>query len=153
MPGIKVDGNDVLAMYQITKEAVERARNGEGPTLIESFTYRLGSHSSSDDAVRYRPEGQLESWESRDPITRFEKYLISIKLLTDDSVKVMRQELEDEFTVAVKESELIGPPPLETLFTDVYKDMPFHLQEQMEDLINEQKRLGESEDNSMAFPL
>ncbi len=153
MTGIKVDGNDALAVYQVTKDAVDKARRGDGPTLIESFTYRLGSHSSSDDAVRYRPKGQLESWENRDPIVRFEKYLLSLNLLTNESVKKIRQELEDEFTVAVKESEQIGNPPLETLFTDVYKDMPPHLAEQMENLINEQKRLGESEDNSMAFPL
>ncbi len=153
MPGVKVDGNDVLAMYQVTKDAIERARNGEGPTLIESFTYRLGSHSSSDDAARYRPEGELESWEQKDPIIRFEKYLLSENILTPESIKKIKDDAEEEFTQAVKEAEKVGLPPLETLFTDVYKDMPESLREQMEDLINEQKRLGASEDNSMAFPL
>ncbi|RYY00677.1 pyruvate dehydrogenase (acetyl-transferring) E1 component subunit alpha [bacterium] len=153
MPGIKVDGNDVLAMYHVTKEAVERARNGGGPTLIESFTYRLGSHSSSDDAARYRPSGELESWESKDPILRFEIYLTNEGILTAELIKTIRDDAEEEFTVAVRESEKIGQPSLETLFTDVYKEMPEHLKEQMQDLINEQKRLGESADNSMAFPL
>lgn len=153
MPGIKVDGNDVLAMYNVTKEAIERARNGQGPTLIESFTYRLGSHSSSDDAARYRPAGEYESWEKKDPILRFEQYLINESILTTDSAQQIRTESEDAFTLAVKESEKEGQPNLESLFTDVYKDMPDSLKAQMEELINEQKRLGASEDNSMAFPL
>lgn len=153
IPGVKVDGNDVLAMYTVTKEAIERARNGEGPTLIESFTYRLGSHSSSDDATRYRPADEFESWQSKDPIIRFEKYLINETILTAESAQKIKDESEEAFTQAVREAEKEALPTLESMFTDVYKDMPEHLKEQMEELINEQKRSASSVDDSMAFPL
>lgn len=153
MPGIKVDGNDILAVYQVAKEAIERARNGEGPTLIEAYTYRLGSHSSSDDAARYRSADELSSWEKKDPIIRFELYLKSLGLLTDQDVKDIRENADQMLSDAIKEAEKVGQPALETLFTDVYKDVPQNLREQMNDLINEQKRLGESEDSSLAFPL
>jgi hypothetical protein len=75
MPGIRVDGNDVLAVYRVCREAIERARKGEGPTLVESVTYRIASHSSSDDAARYRDAAEFERWKQRDPILRFQKYL------------------------------------------------------------------------------
>ncbi|MFN8579031.1 MAG: pyruvate dehydrogenase (acetyl-transferring) E1 component subunit alpha [Candidatus Sericytochromatia bacterium] len=153
IPGIKVDGNDVLAMYNVTKEAVERARNGEGPTLIESYTYRLGSHSSSDDATRYRPADEFESWQSKDPIIRFEKFLINESILTNDSAQKIKDDAEEAFTQAVREAEKEALPSLESLFTDVYKDMPNNLKEQMEELIQEQKRSASSVDDSMAFPL
>lgn len=153
MPGIKVDGNDVLAMYHVTKEAAERARNGEGPTLIESYTYRLGSHSSSDDANRYRPEGEFESWQAKDPIIRFEKYLTNEGILNDELIKNIKDESEEAFTQAVREAEKEAAPPIESLFTDVYKDMPDMLKEQMEGLIEEQKNAASEVDESMAFPL
>lgn len=153
MPGVLVDGNDIFAVYQVTKEAAERARRGDGPTLIESSTYRLGAHSSSDDDKRYRPEGQLEEWNKKDPIKRFELYLKNQNLLTDDEISKIKIKAEEQLSKAVKEAEKSGHPKLETLFTDVYEVMPPHLAEQMEMLIDEQKRLGVSEDSSMAFPL
>lgn len=153
IPGIRVDGNDILAVYQVTKEAVERARRGEGPTLIESLTYRLGSHSSSDDATRYRPEDEFNEWQKKDPLIRFEIFLKDRGILTDEDVTAIKENAENIMTEGIKEAEKVGNPPLYTIFTDVYKDMPPHLRQQMEDLISEQKRLGESEDSSLAFPL
>jgi pyruvate dehydrogenase E1 component alpha subunit len=153
MPGIKVDGNDVLAVYEVTREAVQRARNGDGPTLIESNTYRLGPHSSSDNDKLYRPEGELDEWLKKDPIIRFEAFLKKQRILTDDQIAQVRQNAEDEFTAAVREAEKYGPPEIETLFTDVYAEMPPMLKEQMRTLVEEQKRLGRSADSSQAFPL
>ena len=77
MPSIRVDGNDVLAVYEATRAAVERARRGEGPTLIEALTYRLGAHSTSDDPSKYRDESITEEWKTRCPIARFRSLLIA----------------------------------------------------------------------------
>src|SRR5207237_8981797 len=74
-PGVRVDGNDVLASYVVSREAARRARRGEGPTLIEAVTYRRGPHSTADDPSRYRTDEELKTWEALDPIARFEKYL------------------------------------------------------------------------------
>lgn len=153
MPGIKVDGNDVLAMYHVTKQAVEHARNGGGPTLIESYTYRLGSHSSSDDHTRYRDKDEHEKWVKKDPLIRLELYLKNKELLTDQENKDIYQSCEDELNEGIVEAEKFGQPKLNTIFEDVYKEVPYNLKLQMNALIDEQIRLGESVDNSMAFPL
>jgi len=153
MPGIKVDGNDILAMYHVTKEAAERARNGGGPTLIEAFTYRIGPHSSSDDDKRYRKTGEMEEWQEKDPISRFEKYLKAQGIMSEDEFRLVAEKCQEELNEAVREAEKLGPPPLETLFTDVYAEMPANLREQMLHLLDEQTRLGSSADSSEAFPL
>src|SRR5919197_2292621 len=77
MPGVRVDGNDVLAVYAVTRDAAERARGGGGPTLIEAFTYRIGAHTTSDDASRYRDDAAVEAWRARDPIERYRRWLVS----------------------------------------------------------------------------
>jgi pyruvate dehydrogenase E1 component alpha subunit len=82
-PGVRVDGNDVLAVYAVTREAVERARSGGGPTLIEAITYRVGAHSTADDASRYRDEAEVEGWRGRDPIERFRRHLGARGLVED----------------------------------------------------------------------
>jgi pyruvate dehydrogenase E1 component alpha subunit len=74
-PGVQVDGNDVLACYAVTKHALRAARDGQGPTLIEAFTYRMGAHTTTDDPTRYRPAAEVESWRLRDPIARVRTYL------------------------------------------------------------------------------
>lgn len=153
MPGVLVDGNDILAVYYVSKQAAERARNGEGPTLIESNTYRLGPHSSSDDDKRYRPESELSVWKKKDPIFVFEKFLKKQGLMNEDDFARVKKDCDDEIAKAIKEAEKFAPVPLESLFTDVYKDIPPHLHEQMIELIEEQKRLGESVNDTEAFPL
>ena len=131
MPGIRVDGNDLLAVIAATREAVDRARSGGGPTFIESVTFRMGGHSSSDDPTRYRDTDLVKTWEKRDPIPRFEAHLRSRGLLTDADLETWAAELNDEISKAVTGAEAAGPPALETIFTDVYAKMPPHLEEQM----------------------
>ncbi|HSE93379.1 MAG TPA: pyruvate dehydrogenase (acetyl-transferring) E1 component subunit alpha, partial [Methylomirabilota bacterium] len=83
LPGIQADGNDVLAVYAASREAVDRARAGDGPTLIECVTYRLGMHTTADDPTKYRTEEEVRAWERKDPLTRFAAYLGKRNLLED----------------------------------------------------------------------
>ena len=99
-PGVAVDGNDVLAVYEAAKEAVARARRGEGPTLIEARTYRMTAHSSDDDDRRYREREEIEQWRLKDPITRFEKYLLEHGVLDE----AQRDELDEEIKAEVREA-------------------------------------------------
>ena len=99
-PGVEVDGNDVLAVYEAAKEAVDRARNGNGPTLIEAKTYRLTAHSSDDDDRRYRERDEVEDWRKKDPIVRYEHYLEEIELLDEDK----KEEIEDRIKETVAEA-------------------------------------------------
>ena len=99
-PGVAVDGNDVLAVYEAAREAVERARRGDGPTLIEAKTYRLTGHSSDDDDRRYREREEVEAWRLKDPIVRFEKYLMEHGVLDEEG----RDEMEEEIKAEVKEA-------------------------------------------------
>jgi pyruvate dehydrogenase E1 component alpha subunit len=140
--GVRVDGNDVLAVYRTTKEAVDKARNGGGPTLIEAVTYRLGPHSSSDDPTRYRTKEELEEWQKRDPITRFRRYLEKKQLWSETDEKKVQEDVNKEIDEAIAYAEKIPRPALETLFTDVYAEMPWHLEEQLRELKRE-KELGE----------
>lgn len=99
-PGVAVDGNDVLAVYEAAGEAVERARRGDGPTLIEAKTYRLTGHSSDDDDRRYREREEVEAWRLKDPIVRFERYLMEHGVLDEGG----KEELEEEIKAEVREA-------------------------------------------------
>ncbi|MCB9592090.1 MAG: 3-methyl-2-oxobutanoate dehydrogenase [Sandaracinaceae bacterium] len=134
MPGIRVDGNDVLAVYAAVDEAVRRAREGGGPTFIESVTYRIGPHSSSDDPTRYRSAEEVESWAAKDPIERFERYLRKAELIDDAKRAAILDELEAEIAAAIDAVEDLGPPPRESLFEDVYEALPPNLAEQRDAL-------------------
>lgn len=105
-PGIQVDGNDFMATYVACKEAVERARRGDGPTLIESVTYRLGAHTTADDPKRYRNEQEVEMWKPRDPLIRFKKYMEQKKLWSETWQTKIEQELAAEIEAAVREAEV-----------------------------------------------
>ena len=131
MPGVRVDGNDLLAVIAAMREAVDRARSGGGPTFIESVTFRMGGHSSSDDPTRYRDPALVEAWEKRDPIVRFGAWLRSRKLLTDADVETWTAGINDEISRSITEAESLPPPPLESMFADVYARMPAHIAEQM----------------------
>jgi pyruvate dehydrogenase E1 component alpha subunit/2-oxoisovalerate dehydrogenase E1 component alpha subunit len=131
MPGLRVDGNDLLAVIAAQREAVDRARAGGGPTLIESVTFRMGGHSSSDDPTRYRDAALVELWETRDPLARFAAWLRGKGLLTDARIEQWTREINDEISAAVTAAEALPPPGIETIFTDVYAEMPAHLVEQM----------------------
>ena len=134
MPGVQVDGNDILAVYVTVKEALERARRGEGPTLIEAMTYRMGPHTSSDDPTRYRTQEEVEEQRKRDPIARFEKYLKDKKILTDAQIKKINQDTDEQINACIKKAEETPGVELYTMFTDVYDEMPWFLKEQYEDL-------------------
>ncbi len=101
MPGIQVDGNDILAVYAAAQEAVERARSGGGPTLIECVTYRLMMHTTADDPKRYRSDEEVEQWSKRDPLIRFEKYLMDKGLLSEEKRNQVESEVLDEIQAAV----------------------------------------------------
>ncbi len=135
--GVRVDGNDILAVYRTTKEAVDKAREGGGPTLIEAVTYRMGPHSSSDDPKRYRTEQEIEEWQRRDPIVRFRRYLEKKKIWSESDEKKAQEDANKEIDEAVAYAEKIPKPAIETLFTDVYEEMPWHLREQLQELLEE----------------
>jgi pyruvate dehydrogenase E1 component alpha subunit len=133
-PGIQVDGNDILAMYAASKEALDRARKGDGPTLIESYTYRMGDHTTSDDASRYRMEKELAEWTDRDPIKRFRIYLENKGIWSEDKDKALQEELSGIVEEAVKKAEAYPRPTLEDTFKFTYAEMTPDLLEQMEAL-------------------
>jgi len=138
--GVRVDGNDILAVYRTTRDAVDKARKGGGPTLIEGVTYRMGPHSSSDDPTRYRSKEELEEWQRRDPITRFRRYLEKKRIWNESDEKKVQDDTNREIDEAIAHAEKIPRPALETLFTDVYADMPWHLEEQLRELQEEKAR-------------
>lgn len=132
LPGIQVDGNDAVAVYQKTRKAVENARSGKGPVLIEAITYRMSGHTTSDDPSRYRSQKEVEAWGKKDPVLRMRKFLEKKKLWNASKEKDLKIKLSKEIADAVKKVEKASPPPLTSMFTDVYADMPPHLREQME---------------------
>lgn len=134
MPGYLVDGMDVLASYYVAREAVERAREGVGPALIELVVYRYGGHSSADDDARYRPRQEVEAWKLRDPLTRFRRFLERRGLWDEDEEQRARAEVEARIEAAVNEAEAAGPPPVEWMFEDVYAEMPERLAKQRREL-------------------
>jgi pyruvate dehydrogenase E1 component alpha subunit len=150
MPGVRVDGNDVLAVYQVAREAVERARRGGGPTLIESVTYRLGPHSSSDDPTRYRDSNEVDTWKERDPIERFRKYLRAKRVLSQEVEDSYTEAAKAEVNAAVKAAEAKKPPSVAGMFDDVFRDLTPQLVEQRDELL----ALGEAtEKHEGHFPL
>jgi pyruvate dehydrogenase E1 component alpha subunit len=153
MPGVAVDGNDMLAVYSVTKAAVDRARNGEGPTLIECFTLRMGPHSSSDDPTRYRDEKLFEAWKKRDPILRMNAYLKKKKLWDDKKEAALQKEIKEDLAEAVEKAEKQPAPEISEIFTDVYAEMTSQLKKQQESLERESELRGKFENTSEAFPL
>lgn len=132
--GVRVDGNDVLACYEATRQAVDRARAGDGPSLIEALTYRMGAHSSSDDPTRYRDETVTEAWKERDPITRLRAFLQAGGLLTEGDAVDLEETLGREIRETLAEVESADSLPLiGTLFDDVYATRPWFLEEQAEE--------------------
>ncbi len=135
MPGVRVDGNDLLAMISATEEAVARARAGDGPTLIEAVTYRRAGHSSSDDPNVYRDPNEPKEWERRDPIERWKRYLVARGIYEEAIESQYRQEIGEEIVAALAHAEKIGPPAVETLFDDVFSEVPVELEGQRQELL------------------
>jgi pyruvate dehydrogenase E1 component alpha subunit len=121
-PGVRVDGNDVLACLAVTKQALERARRGEGPTLVEAFTYRMGAHTTSDDPTRYRGDEERAAWEAKDPIARLRAYLLA----ETDTNEGFFEELETESEALgkrVREAVRAMPEPDKfAIFENTYAD-------------------------------
>lgn len=136
IPGVQVDGNDVLAVYEATKTALQNARAGKGPTLIEAVTYRMGDHTTADDAGRYRSDKELEKWRKRDPIIRFEKYLKTQKVITASYISKTAKSKKAQMEAAVAEMEAIPPPDPESIFTSTYSQMPWDLEEQRQSFLD-----------------
>ncbi len=129
--GVQIDGNDVLAVYVATKAALDRARNGEGPTLIEALTYRQGAHTTSDDPRAYRDESEVEAWKQRDPIERFEKFLVNQGYLSGEARAAIEKQVEEQILTTLKQTEKLGPPEIESIVEDVFREVPWRLHEQL----------------------
>jgi len=145
MPGIQVDGNDILAVFVAAQEAVQRARSGDGPTLIECVTYRVMMHTTADDPKRYRSDEEVEKWSKRDPLPRFQKYLMDKGLLSEEKRIEVESEIMEEIQTAVdsaeKQMKALGDPI--DMFDHAYAEMPPYLKEQKEDLVRELSEGGE----------
>lgn len=141
IPGLRVDGNDFLAVYAATAWAAERARAGIGPTLIELYTYRAAPHSTSDDPGRYRPLDEWQYWPLGDPIERLKKHLIALGEWSGEQHATLEKELTDHVLTSWKEAESYGTlnegpwPPVRAMFEDVYKNVPEHLLKQKQELL------------------
>lgn len=151
IPSIRVDGNDVFAIHQASKEAYERARNGEGPTLIELLTYRLGPHSSSDDPTRYRSKEEMDDWKDKDPIIKTQSYMKALGLWSEEYEQDLRARIKEEINLAANQAEKIDEPTWESLFDDVYAEVPPALARQRDELMAKEKDFPR--DNQGEFPL
>jgi pyruvate dehydrogenase E1 component alpha subunit len=137
--GVRVDGNDVLAVCQVTRAAAEKARRGGGPTLIEAITYRVGPHSTADDPTRYRALEEVEAWRGRDPLTRYRTFLEGRGLWTAADDESARAAFAARLDAAIAAAEALPPPPAGSLFEEVYAEMPWHLREQRAELAGSER--------------
>lgn len=135
VPSYRVDGNDFLAVYQVIKHCVDTARAGGGPSFVECVTYRIGAHSSSDDPTRYRSQAEVDAWIAKDPKNRLQRHLTTRGLWDDAREEALEHELNADIGAAIAEVERHGAPDRETLFDDVYAELPWHLEEQRAELL------------------
>ena len=141
IPGIQVDGNDILAVYAAAKEAVDRARSGGGPTMIECVTYRITMHTTADDPKRYRTDEEVEGWKKKDPLVRFEKYLTDKGVAAKDTFQALETEVKEDIQTAVDRAEELMKKlddPLH-MFEHAYAELPPYLKEQRAELAVELK--------------
>ena len=146
--GLRVDGNDALAVYAATRWAADRARANAGPTLIEHFTYRVEGHSTSDDPSAYRSAAEASHWPLGDPIARLKKHCITLGIWDQERHAAMDRELAEMVRDAAREAEKNGilghglHHPMESMFEDVFEEMPWHLREQQQQMLDEWKAAG-----------
>lgn len=138
VPGLRVDGNDVLAVQVAFDEALARARDGEGPTLVESVTYRLSVHTTADDPSAYREEEEVDQWREKDPIPRLQRFLIDREMLSEDEVERLEEEIESEIEEAWQEAQrrMESFDLREPVFEHVLAEMPSYLSEQREEMLS-----------------
>ncbi len=135
--GLKVDGNNIFEVLEKAKYAIDKARNGGGPTLIECVTYRMGPHSTSDDPKRYVEKDALEEWKKKDPIDFVRQTLINKGILNEQIEKTMKENIIAMINSAVEKSQNAPVPPLETLITDVYENIPKRLEKDFLKILKE----------------
>lgn len=146
--GLRVDGNDALAVYAATQWAAERARTNQGPTLIEHFTYRTEGHSTSDDPTQYRSAGEPTAWPLGDPIRRLKDHLIGLGEWDEERHAEQDRELAEQVRAAQKAAEANGilghglHQPLDSMFDGVFEEMPWHLREQRQQMLDEEEASG-----------
>ena len=149
IPGIQVDGNDILATYAAAEEAVNRARSGGGSTLIECFTYRMTMHTTADDPKRYRTDEEVAQWAQRDPIARFQKYLADKGLLSEKKINDIESAVLEEIQAAVDKAEeqmkTMGDPMY--MFEHAYAQLSPFLKQQKEELAREIAEMREEGNN------
>src|SRR5216684_3152220 len=116
LPSVLVDGNDILAVYDVMQQAIERARSGQGPTLVETLTYRIGAHTTADDPTRYRDPVEVEAWRAKDPIVRFQKFLARRDLLNEERIRQIVEEVEEEVNEAIQVAEAMPPMAPDSFF-------------------------------------
>ncbi|HVY48585.1 MAG TPA: thiamine pyrophosphate-dependent dehydrogenase E1 component subunit alpha, partial [Minicystis sp.] len=127
VPSVRVDGNDLLAVWGAVHDAVQRARAGGGPTFIEALTYRIGAHSTSDDPTRYRSQAEVEAWMKKDPLARLRRHLERAGLVDDAKDAALEAELNAEIAKAIDAVEPLPSPPRDAMFDDVYAELPWNL--------------------------
>ncbi|MEM6954714.1 MAG: thiamine pyrophosphate-dependent dehydrogenase E1 component subunit alpha [Myxococcota bacterium] len=134
VPGIRVDGNDVLATYKVVRDYVEKAAAGGGPALIEMLTYRVGGHSTSDDPRAYRVQDEVEHWRRTDPIVRLRKHLEVLGVWSDAEEEAFKADTEKSLKACIAAAEAKPKPSLASMFEDVFAEKPWHLKEQQAEL-------------------
>jgi len=151
LEGIQVDGNDPLALYKASREAVDRARAGKGATVIEAVTYRLGHHTTADDATRYRTDAEVESWRRKDPIERLRKHLLAKGVLDVPAVERIRRDCEEKVQKAVEAYESCPEPDPLTMFDHMYGRPTWAIEEQRKEF--EEILRDRQEALAMAVPM
>lgn len=137
IPGYVVDGNDVLAVYQLMCDCIAHARAGDGPTLVEAITYRLGAHTTADDPTKYRSEAELRAWQRRDPLLRYRNFLRARDLLSEAEEQRLRAGIVAEIQAAVEAYEALPPMSPARLFELVYAELTPQLRRQRDQLLKD----------------
>lgn len=135
IPSVLVDGNDILAVYTVMQQAIERARSGQGPTLVETLTYRIGAHTTADDPTRYRDAAEVEAWQAKDPIKRFHRFLMERGILSEEQDQQLIAAVEEEINEAVQAAEAMPPMKPDSFFDFMWAELPPRLQEQRQHLL------------------
>ena len=141
-PGVLVDGNDMLAVYAVVQEAVQRARSGQGPSLIEAYTYRMGAHTTADDPSKYRDAAEDEEWRLRDPVLRVQRYLKDRGQWSEDWEQQLVEACTAEVEQAIAKAEAVSPPPPQDMFRYMYAEMTPPLRQQEAELLAALQRKG-----------
>lgn len=136
IPSYLVDGNDLFAVYTIMQQALERARSGQGPTLIEALTYRMGAHTTADDPTRYRDHAEVEAWKAKDPIARVRRFLLTSDQLSEEQDQQLLEQVEAEINCAVADAEAMPPSTPDSFFDDTFANPSQRLQEQRQDMLH-----------------